>query len=393
MSQPLRRLLVAQVPADMADWLDFVAIGTLLAFVWDAPPEAYAMLAVAMGLPYLVAGPVLAGIVDRADLRRVMIWSNLGRAIATVGLIIAQDWPSLLVAVAARATVDSAYGPAKQAAIQALAGEGELARVNGLSFGINQLSKVIVPSLGGALLLVMSIQQVFAINIAVSLLAAGLVMRLPRNLRDPAENEGTLRGLTSALRLVWDTAMLRRVFMWMGLAIFANFLFDTLFAPHFKSLDLGPQTLGYVITLVGAGTVIGAVIPLRDDPRAIMAAIAVAGVVAGIGVIAMGALGLYDVPHTMAALLAASFIVGVASGRSFLPMRVLLQTHTPPDKMARVAALSEATNTIALLSAPFLGAMIMRTWGTPYAFVAGGVMFIGLGVMVAVTRMRHRDPG
>ena len=32
----LRRLLVAQLPTDFADWLDFAAIGVLLSFHWDA---------------------------------------------------------------------------------------------------------------------------------------------------------------------------------------------------------------------------------------------------------------------------------------------------------------------------------------------------------------------
>ena len=57
----LRKLFFSQLPADFADWLDFVAIGALLAFVWDAPSFAYALLAVGMGAPYLVIGPFAGG--------------------------------------------------------------------------------------------------------------------------------------------------------------------------------------------------------------------------------------------------------------------------------------------------------------------------------------------
>ena len=43
----LRKLFAAQLPADFADRLDFVAIGALLAFAWGAPSYAYSLLAVA----------------------------------------------------------------------------------------------------------------------------------------------------------------------------------------------------------------------------------------------------------------------------------------------------------------------------------------------------------
>ena len=90
----VRRLLTMQVPADMADWLDMVAIGALLAFTWKAPPVAFAWLAVAMALPPLTIG-VLAGVyVDRWPLRRTLVLANLGRGLATAALILAPNWPA-----------------------------------------------------------------------------------------------------------------------------------------------------------------------------------------------------------------------------------------------------------------------------------------------------------
>lgn len=52
----LRRLLAAQVPADLADWLDLVALGTLLAFHWQLGPTALAGLTLPITLPYVVLG-------------------------------------------------------------------------------------------------------------------------------------------------------------------------------------------------------------------------------------------------------------------------------------------------------------------------------------------------
>ncbi len=72
----LRKLFAAQLPADFADWLDFVAIGALLAFVWDAPSYAYALLAVGMGA-YLLIGPFAGVLVDRCPINAVLSGATL----------------------------------------------------------------------------------------------------------------------------------------------------------------------------------------------------------------------------------------------------------------------------------------------------------------------------
>ncbi len=79
MTRDLRRLLAAQIPADFADLLDFVAIAALLTYDWHAPPMVFAWFAVAMALPYLLIGPLAGLLVDRVDTRLALIASNLGR--------------------------------------------------------------------------------------------------------------------------------------------------------------------------------------------------------------------------------------------------------------------------------------------------------------------------
>ncbi len=78
-----RRLLLAAIPADFADWFDYVAVVALIAYVWGEGPVALALLALAFALPYVVAGPLLAAWVDRADLKLVLLFSNLGRGVLT----------------------------------------------------------------------------------------------------------------------------------------------------------------------------------------------------------------------------------------------------------------------------------------------------------------------
>lgn len=97
-----RRLLLAAIPADFADWFDYVAVVALIAYVWGQGPLALAFLALAFSLPYVVAGPLLAAWVDRAELKRVLLWSNLGRGVLTFALAVAPNVEVLADRAAAR---------------------------------------------------------------------------------------------------------------------------------------------------------------------------------------------------------------------------------------------------------------------------------------------------
>lgn len=106
-----------------------------------------------MGLPYLVIGPFAGALVDKSDLRTILILSNLGRAITTAALVLAPNVTVLLVLVFVRGAIDSAFTPARQSTIQALAHEKLRDGVNSIIQGINQASKIAGPALGGMLLI------------------------------------------------------------------------------------------------------------------------------------------------------------------------------------------------------------------------------------------------
>lgn len=148
----LPRLLAAQVPADLADWLDFVAVGALLVFHWDAGPLALAWLAVALGVPYILPGLLVGRLVNHLPLRAVLVCSNLGRAGATLALVFPQTVAGLLALVFLRGCADSAFTPARQAAIQSLVPRADRNAANAASHVINQASKIAGPAIGGLLL-------------------------------------------------------------------------------------------------------------------------------------------------------------------------------------------------------------------------------------------------
>lgn len=385
------RLLVAQVPSDLSDWLDFTAIGALLAYAWSVENWVFALLAVAMGLPYMIVGPLAGVIADRLPTRGVMVWSNAAKALVTASFALAQDWPLLLGLVFLRNCCDAFFTPAKQAALQALTTEDDRGAANGLSLGFNQASKIVAPAIGGLMLAALAPAQVFLINACVSMVAAGLLLRLAPLPATTTEGAGRFWSeLTEGWRVVMSKPALRAALWLMALGFFSVFIYDSLVPPLTRTLGFSEVQLGLVLSAVGGGGVLGAILSGRRVAkrpfRQVSVAMALSGLlVAGVGLSAALAWGL-----PFAGFLVGSALIGITSTAVLVPIRTVIQTETPPSHMARVAALSEAVNTLAILTAPFIGAAIAEASGVGFAFVAGGSL--ALATALIALRLDRRSP-
>ncbi len=382
----LRKLFFSQLPADFADWLDFVAIGALLAFVWDAPSFAYPLLAVGMGAPYLVIGPFAGVMVDRWSIKTVLIWSNLGRAIVTFAFFFADDWPVLIILVALRSSVDSFFTPAKQAAIQALTTKEDRASANGLSHGINQASKIVAPGAGGTFLIWFAPNAIFILNAVVSASAAILAMRLHNIDRPGVQGDSgqgsVLSGVRSGVDIVRQTPVNRTILLIMAASYFAMFIYDTFIAPLTRNLNFEPQDLGYALAAVGLGGVCGSMLfAFLPDLKRPQYWIAAGASISAIMLVVLGTLDMIGADIALAVLVIVFLVLGFTSAMSVVPVRVMLQNTVPEERMGSVTALSEAENTTALVSAPFFGAMLVDTFSVGAPFVVGGmVMFVVAGI-------------
>ncbi len=390
-SATLRQLLIAQVPADFADWLDFVAIGALLAYVWTVDPFVFALLAVSMGLPYLIIGPVAGVVVDQSGIKQVLILSNIGRAIATAGLVLAPNWQVLLLVVALRSSVDTFYTPAKQTAIQALTDADDRTRINGISHAINQASKIVAPALGGGLLIWFNPQNIFAINALISVVAAVLLWRLPVINRPAADAEdamGIRQNLAAGIDVVRKTPILRSALAMMGAGYFAMFFYDTLIAPMTRDLGYTETILGLSLAAVGAGGVLGALaLGTGQADRRPFVLVAVGSGIAAVIIIGIGVFEVTGKPLGHIAFIGLFGLLGFCTAMTVVPFRTVIQNNVSSARIGRVTALSEALNTIALLTAPFIGAAIAAAYSIGAAFICGG----GVMLLVAIRAAYLRD--
>ena len=387
----LRRLVLAGIPADFADWLDYVAIVALLAYTWQSGPWSLALLALALGLPYLIVGPFAGALVDKVDLRLVLILSNMGRALVTASLIFAPDATILLMLVFLRGSIDSAFTPARQAAIQALAQEHQLGPVNAMVHGFNQLAKVAGPALGGLLLALLSPQWIFALNALVSLVAVAIIwnISIPAREHDPeAEEGGSLFHAFAGFQEVLANPKLLIGIMFVAVSLFAVFLYDTFIVLLALDFGFSVTVYGWSIAAVGGGGVAGALlvarIELGDSHLRLMAG---GALVSGVAIAGLGLLSIFGYPLPMLVFLAVFFGVGVCTAFMQIPYRALLQREAPASKMARVVAAGEAISVIAMLSAPLLGGLLVAGFGAGYPFALGGTLLIITSIFGALAKL------
>jgi len=386
----LRRILTAQIPADFADWLDFIALITLMTYVWQVEEIYFAWLAVAMALPYLFIGPLAGALTDRLPLRRVMVLANVGRAIATVPLALAGSVDALLMFVFIRGAIDSFFSPAKQATFQALAAPDALMQVNSQSFVINQLSKIVGPGLGGVLMIWLAPQTVILANVGLSSLAALILMTLPNIIRaeTPAEDKPSLlAAMRNGFGVIIARPALWMTFLLAGSGFFALFLYDALIGPTLAFMGYDAQILGASIAAVGAGGVIGALLVGKLsswlNPFTI---IGVAMLIAGPMIGGLGLLVYFNFAPASPVLIAGFAVAGIFGAGIFVPQRTLIQIAAPPNHIGLVSALFEAATIAAMLGAPFIGAFLASRYGFSAPYLLGGALLLTFSVLGLLAR-------
>ena len=153
MTAPLRhrqfRLLFGgQVVSNFGDWFDFLALAVLIVYVWHKGPGSLAALAIVIAVPWIAVAPFSGVLADRWPKKRVMIGSDLARAAAVIGLVVAPNLPVLLVLVGLKTVFSTLFAPAEQATIRLTVPEEDLHAANSLTQLVTQSSKVLGPALG-----------------------------------------------------------------------------------------------------------------------------------------------------------------------------------------------------------------------------------------------------
>ena len=156
--------------------------------------------------PFLILSPFAGAMVDRYDRKLMMMLSDIGAGVATIGLLVLQTagvlevW-HLYVAAAIAGTFQSFQWPAYSASISLMVPKAQYGRANGLMSLIEMGPGVLSPLLGGVLLVIIGLQGIMLLDVITFVLAVGalLLVHVPQPPRTEAGRQGQGNLLKEAL--------------------------------------------------------------------------------------------------------------------------------------------------------------------------------------------------
>jgi putative nucleotidyltransferase with HDIG domain len=375
--KPFRLLWIGQAISYFGDMMNTTGLAIMLYLVTHSP-SMVAVGLIAKAAPTVLFGLVAGALVDRFDRQRVMILSDIARAVLTVTIpFLALTWlPGVFVVVFLVATASTLFNPAKQAILPSLVPADFLVKANSLVSSSEKTMELLGFSIAGVIAAVASWQPLFIIDAATFIISAVTLLGVADQGRLPARTVRLFEDIAEGSRFILTNRTLRST---MALA-FAAVIFGSLTFPILVVMSYGPLkggALGYGVleAAIGAGAIVGALAAPAAMSRWR------AGVVILLGVIGTGVAGaLTGFSQNIPAAAFFLFISGAANTLYYVSMISVTQREAPDRMLGRVMSTRFLLVQLGLLAGMAVSGPLTDRLGAPLVFVVAGFLLICAGV-------------
>ncbi len=365
----------------------------------------FALNVLAFTLPGIVFAPLIGSVVDRYDRRLVMILSDVGAILTTLGIWALSAGGRLAVwhvyaATFVSATFSSLQWTAYSACASLLVPEQHLGRASGLVSAADALSALLAPLLAGTLYLSVHLAGIVLVDALTFCFAIGalLLVRVPQpepSLEGAAAGGPWLARIAFGWRYVLARPGLLALLVYFAGLYFIVGMVDPLLQTMLLETS-GPQEMGAVLSIVGAGYLGGTlVMSTWGGPRRRMLGVLVVGIGQGLLMAGMGAGRSLSLVAVSACLFSALDPIVGGSSQAFW------QAKVPPDIQGRVFSVRRMISLTGLALALLLvgplselfepllleGGLLAGSVGRAIGVGAGrgtGLLFLILGALFAL---------
>ena len=346
---------------------------------------AVSLLWLAFSVPIFLLGPFSGSLVDRFDLKKTMVVSNVLQGLSVLLLLLSgQNIFSMYTIVLIYSALDRFYIPAQGAAVPWLVPVEQLPMANGLFFLTQQASLLIGFGLGGLFISFFGLHLTIISSAAFLFLAAFAAYRLPSGKNKPNDQSENsfklfLSDILEGYKLINSEVLIRYP---MGLIMFLQ-TFITVVAVllpsfAFDTLQIGLQGASTIIIIPAA---LGALISSYYLPK-ILSKTRKRRVIewglgtAGISLLFISYSSLLDLIPQLLLLITCAFAVGAAIAASMIPANTLIQESAPRDFSGRVFGLLGFLATVASLIPLMVIASLADVFGVQVIFIILSVVMI-----------------
>jgi MFS family permease len=388
MSRDLRLLAGA---AGLSALGDFMAVFPLILHVQERTGSAFAVSALVFALwgPVVLAAGVAGAIVDRFENRSLLVVVSFAQAAVVAGMVAGADelW-ALLPLMALLGFGVAISQPAEFALVPAAAGEGDVAKANGLMETARSLGFTAGPLLGGALAAAGLLKLALVLN-ALSFVVVGVAALLLRARRQAAiAKDEPVRARDGFAFVLHERDL--AITLGGAVAALAVFSISVTAEPFFVTevLEGGPLAYGILLTSWTLGMAAGSGALAHRVPRAVLA-------VAALGAVVLQGAGIAGaaVSPTLSVALVGFVFGGVAHGVKNVLLRTLIHERAPEALRGRAFAAYNGARNGAELGALALGGIAVAVLGARTALLIAGVgpALIGLCCLFLLTTTPERS--
>ena len=244
-------------------WMQQIALYWLV-FQLTSSPVAVGALAVAQLLPVTVFGLAVGQIIDRVDVRRLLLVTESILAFASLALAVltltgtVELWHVYAIATF-QGLVLTLGNPARHTLVFRIVGSADLPNAIALSSGLGTMARIIGPGLGGIVVALAGPGVAFAVNSTTfgATVTALLAMRVHDLV--PIERPAGRARFSNLLRFVLRSRRVAVAFFAVLLLSTVSFNFDVLLPlVAGETLDAGAGVFGLIAAVFGAGALCGA---------------------------------------------------------------------------------------------------------------------------------------
>ena len=389
-----RRLWAGQLVSLFGDFLAIFAVLSFATFDLHATATQITYITVSFLVPFAFFGPIAGVFVDRWNLKRTMIISDLIRAVLVVLLIRASNIYAIYAVLMTMSFVSTFFVPAQSVTLRTLVPPNGLMSANALMQQAMQVIRIVTPALAGALVGWFGAYVCYLIDTSSFLFSALMIAPLAINrvITPAASDKKTSVGsivseFGAGMKFILTHANISFVILALTAGMFAISCFGPLVAVFVRdNLKADEFVFGVVNSLIGVGMIlctiaIGKFAQSRSKSKMVIEGLLVIGVsvavMAAFGNIPMSAFGMFG--------------IGVGSGLIMIPSMTLIQTETPMEMVGRVSSSVWSLLSIAQVVGLVFSGSLAAKLGIVNLFYLSAVM-LALIAAFGFFRLQSRTP-
>lgn len=384
-----RTIWIAQLVSVFGDFLALFGVISFITFRLHGTAVDVTSVTIAYFIPLAIVGPPAGVFVDRWNVKRVMIASDLIRAALILLLVFVHDVREICVIFVLLSTVSSFFGPAQSVTLRTVVPREGLLAANAMMSQAFYLVRIVSPALAGALVAWLSEKVTYYFDSASFLFSAAMIATLAVARPQTELRDKNLKALTADFiegnKFIFTHSGLAFVFIAMAAAMFMLSSFSPLISIYIRdSLAAGSFLFGIISAMVGVGLIAGTQLvnhlaKSKANPRVVLGGLFGLGA----GAVVLGAF------RSVAMAGVSTFLIGFAIAFVLVPAQTMSQQETPPTMVGRVTSSFFSLISLSQVAGLLLSGYLAQWLGIRKLFVASGVM-LGVASLVGHFWARER---